>query len=103
MSKKSTKATKTTRTAPAAKPPARKKASRPSRRVPKVTEFKLKSEPLPVWREAKADLERWMLTEALGRTAGNMAAAGRLLGITKVAVLHAVRRHGLEELTSASQ
>ena len=32
-------------------------------------------------------------------TDGNMAAASRLLGITKVAVLHAVRRHDLEEHT----
>ena len=40
-----------------------------------------------------------MLIEALNRTDGNMAAASRLLGITKVAVLHAVRRHDLEEYT----
>jgi transcriptional regulator with GAF, ATPase, and Fis domain len=102
MSKKTTKPSKTTRTAPkAAKPAARPKAARPARKAPKPTEFKLKSEPLPVWRDAKATLERWMLSEALARTSGNMAAAGRMLGITKVAILHAVRRHGLEELTQS--
>lgn len=82
--------------------PARTAAARPSRRGPKPVEFRLKADPLPIWRDAKADLERWMLTEALQRTGGNMAAAGRVLGITKVAVLHAVRRHGLEELTQGN-
>jgi transcriptional regulator with GAF, ATPase, and Fis domain len=64
--------------------------------------FSIPSDPLPSWREAKTDLERWLLREALARTDGNMAAAGRLLGITKVAILHAVRRHGLERLTNAA-
>jgi transcriptional regulator with GAF, ATPase, and Fis domain len=63
------------------------------------TEFKLGADPIPTWRDAKAALERWLLTEALRRTNGNMAAAGRLLGVTKVAVLHAVRRHSLQSLT----
>ena len=44
-----------------------------------------------------------MLKEALTRTDGNMAAASRLLGITKVAVLHAVRRHELEEYTRSRE
>lgn len=44
-----------------------------------------------------------MLIEALKRTDGNMAAASRLLGITKVAVLHAVRRHELEEHTRSRE
>jgi transcriptional regulator with GAF, ATPase, and Fis domain len=102
QSKASNKVSKATKATKAAKPPARAKAARPTRRAPKSTEFKLKAEPLPVWRDAKATLERWMLTEALTRTGGNMAAAGRILGITKVAILHAVRRHGLEALTSGA-
>ena len=65
----------------------------------KRSQFVLSSEPLPRWREAKANLEKWMLIEALERTDGNMAAASRMLGITKVAVLHAVRRHDLEAHT----
>ena len=72
--------------------------SRPGRTT-KAPNFTLSANPLPKWREAKANLERWMLIEALGRTDGNMAAASRLLGITKVAVLHAVRRHDLEQYT----
>ncbi|HQR39531.1 MAG TPA: helix-turn-helix domain-containing protein [Blastocatellia bacterium] len=60
--------------------------------------FRLASDPLPSWRDAKIRLERWLLSEALVATSGNMAAASRLLGITKVAVLHAVRRHHLESL-----
>jgi transcriptional regulator with GAF, ATPase, and Fis domain len=60
--------------------------------------FWLAAEPLPTWREAKTRLERWLLTEALVASRGNMAAASRMLGITKVAVLHAVRRHHLETL-----
>ena len=63
------------------------------------TDFSLGADPIPTWRDAKAALERWLLTEALKRTQGNMAAAGRLLGVTKVAVLHAVRRHSLQALT----
>ena len=78
------------------------KSKMQSRRAPKVSEFKVKSQPLPLWRDAKSSLERWLLTEALRNADGNMAAAGRLLGITKVAVLHAVRRHGLEEFTEPS-
>jgi transcriptional regulator with GAF, ATPase, and Fis domain len=103
MTKKPTKATKSTKATKTAKPAKAVPAvvARRGRKAPKMTEFKLKPEPLPVWREAKASLEQWMLTEALRRSGGNMAAAGRLLGITKVAVLHAVRRHGLEELTHA--
>ena len=60
--------------------------------------FRLARDPLPTWRDAKMRLERWLLSEALVATHGNMAAASRLLGITKVAVLHAVRRHHLESL-----
>lgn len=78
------------------------KGNRPSRNGrsgSKRSQFVLGSEPLPKWREAKANLERWMLIEALNRTDGNMAAASRLLGITKVAVLHAVRRHELDAYT----
>jgi transcriptional regulator with GAF, ATPase, and Fis domain len=74
-----------------------------SGRVTKAPQFVLSAEPLPRWREAKANLERWMLKEALTRTDGNMAAASRLLGITKVAVLHAVRRHELEEFTRSRE
>ena len=70
-----------------------------SGRSTRPAQFTLSANPLPKWREAKADIERWMLIEALGRTDGNMAAASRLLGITKVAVLHAVRRHELESYT----
>lgn len=44
-----------------------------------------------------------MLVEALTRSRGNMAAASRLLGITKVAVLHAVRRHDLMSYTKARE
>ena len=75
---------------------------RPSR-APKSPSFTLSADPLPKWREAKASLERWMLKEALSRTDGNMAAASRLLGITKVAVLHAVRRHDLEAYTRSRE
>ena len=75
------------------------KGTRSGRKGTRTTEFRIPGEPLPLWRDAKATLEQWMLTEALHRTGGNMAAAGRLLGITKVAILHAVRRHGLETLT----
>ncbi len=75
------------------------RASRNGRSGSQRSQFVLTSEPLPKWREAKANLERWMLIEALNRTDGNMAAASRLLGITKVAVLHAVRRHDLEDHT----
>lgn len=63
--------------------------------------FAIVADPIPNWREAKASLERWMLVEALTRSRGNMAAASRLLGITKVAVLHAVRRHKLGSYTKA--
>lgn len=66
-------------------------------------DFTLSADALPTWREAKAALERWLLAEALRRTRGNMAAAGRILGVTKVAVLHAVRRHQLEALTRPGQ
>jgi transcriptional regulator with GAF, ATPase, and Fis domain len=66
-------------------------------------DFRLGADQLPSWRDAKAALERWLLTEALRRTGGNMAAAGRMLGVTKVAVLHAVRRHGLDALTRPVQ
>jgi transcriptional regulator with GAF, ATPase, and Fis domain len=74
-----------------------------SGRSTRSTQFTLAANPLPQWREAKANLERWMLVEALGRTDGNMAAASRLLGITKVAVLHAVRRHELESHTRSRE
>ena len=81
------------------------KSGRTSRpvRATKSPNFILSAEPLPKWREAKANLERWMLKEALTRTDGNMAAASRLLGITKVAVLHAVRRHDLEAYTRSRE
>jgi transcriptional regulator with GAF, ATPase, and Fis domain len=79
------------------------RTERAGRRQKRNAQFSLTAEPLPKWREAKGQLEQWMLEEALGRTNGNMAAAGRLLGITKVAVLHAVRRHGLVELTRGQQ
>lgn len=81
------------------------KSGRASRsgRTSKSPVFSLSAEPLPKWREAKANLERWMLKEALSRTDGNMAAASRLLGITKVAVLHAVRRHDLEAFTRSRE
>lgn len=81
------------------------KSGRASRagRVQKSPHFSLSADPLPKWREAKANLERWMLKEALTRTDGNMAAASRLLGITKVAVLHAVRRHDLEAYTRSRE
>ena len=72
---------------------------RTAKRTRRKSEFRLSADDLTSWREAKASLERWMLTEALERTEGNMAAAGRLLGVTKVAILHAVRRHNLGELT----
>jgi transcriptional regulator with GAF, ATPase, and Fis domain len=72
-------------------------------RTSKSPQFTLSADPLPKWREAKANLERWMLKEALTRTDGNMAAASRLLGITKVAVLHAVRRHDLEAFTRSRE
>lgn len=65
--------------------------------------FALGADPLPNWREAKASLERWMLIEALTRSRGNMAAASRMLGITKVAVLHAVRRHELGAYTKSHE
>lgn len=65
--------------------------------------FAIVADPIPNWREAKASLERWMLVEALTRSRGNMAAASRLLGITKVAVLHAVRRHDLVSYTKARE
>ena len=81
----------------------RGRGSRSSRKRVRAEGFILPAEPLPSWREAKAGVERWMLREALRRTGGNMAAAGRLLGITKVAVLHAVRRHELEELVRAPE
>lgn len=76
--------------------------------MPKLTNkknktFSLSAEPLPLWRDAKGAVEQWMLEITLERTGGNMAAAGRLLGITKVAVLHAVRRHGLEHLTQKEE
>jgi transcriptional regulator with GAF, ATPase, and Fis domain len=74
--------------------------ARTGRKRVRRSSFTLTAEPIPSWRGAKTDLERWLLREALGRTDGNMAAAGRLLGITKVAILHAVRRHGLEKLTN---
>lgn len=61
--------------------------------------FTLGGDPLPSWKEAKASLERWLLEHALAESGGNMAAAARRLDITKVAVLHAVRRHGLEPMT----
>lgn len=77
--------------------------SRNGRSASKHPYFTLPADPLPQWREAKANLERWMLIEALKRTDGNMAAASRLLGITKVAVLHAVRRHELEEHTRSRE
>jgi transcriptional regulator with GAF, ATPase, and Fis domain len=81
------------------------KSGRTSRtgRTTKSPQFTLSADPLPKWREAKANLERWMLKEALTRTDGNMAAASRLLGITKVAVLHAVRRHDLESYTRSRE
>lgn len=44
-----------------------------------------------------------MLIEALTRSRGNMAAASRMLGITKVAVLHAVRRHELGAYTKSHE
>lgn len=66
--------------------------------APRAESFRLARDPLPTWREAKNRLERWLLSEALVATRGNMAAASRMLGITKVAVLHAVRRHHLESL-----
>lgn len=69
-----------------------------SRKPAKPKAFTLNAAPLPNWREAKRVMEKWMLTIALRETGGNMAAAARRLGITKVAVLHAVRRHGLEDL-----
>ena len=75
------------------------RVARPGRKRSRDSFFTLPAEPFPLWRDAKAALERWMLVEALTRTSGNMAAAGRMLGITKVAVLHAVRRHNLEALT----
>ena len=78
------------------------RGSRPGR-TSKSPQFTLSADPLPRWREAKASLERWMLKEALTRTDGNMAAASRLLGITKVAVLHAVRRHDLEAYTRSRE
>jgi transcriptional regulator with GAF, ATPase, and Fis domain len=78
------------------------RVTRPGRTT-KSPQFTLPAEPLPKWREAKANLERWMLKEALNRTDGNMAAASRLLGITKVAVLHAVRRHDLEAYTRSRE
>ena len=78
------------------------RGTRPGR-VSKSPQFTLSADPLPKWREAKANLERWMLKEALTRTDGNMAAASRLLGITKVAVLHAVRRHDLEAYTRSRE
>ena len=74
-----------------------------SGRTVRSPQFSLTANPLPQWRDAKASLERWMLIEALGRTDGNMAAASRLLGITKVAVLHAVRRHELEAYTRSRE
>jgi transcriptional regulator with GAF, ATPase, and Fis domain len=81
-----------------------KSTKRPrSGRSTRSAQFTIPSNPLPQWREAKANLERWMLIEALGRTEGNMAAASRLLGITKVAVLHAVRRHELESYTRSRE
>ena len=64
-----------------------------------IPPFAIEADPLPQWRDAKAQLERWMLKRALNECGGNMAAASRKLGITKVAVLHAVRRHGLSDLT----
>lgn len=78
-------------------------SSRSGRQSTKVSQFTLSASPIPKWREAKAGLERWMLIEALKVTDGNMAAASRLLGITKVAVLHAVRRHDLEEHTRSRE
>lgn len=62
-------------------------------------EFTLSAEAIPEWKAAKSALEQWLLTLALRECDGNMAAAGRRLGITKVAVFHAVRRHGLDRLT----
>lgn len=55
--------------------------------------FSVPLDPLPKWKDAKRGLEREMLVAALGQTGGNQAAAGRLMGLTKVAVMHAVRRH----------
>lgn len=81
-----------------AKNPKSGRAPRPARAT-KTPQFTLAAEPLPKWRDAKAGLERWLLIQALTKTGGNMAAASRLLGITKVAVLHAVRRHDLEAYT----
>ena len=72
------------------------------RRGTRASDFTLDAEPLPYWRDAKQAVEQWLLERALARTGGNMAAAARQLGITKVAVLHAVRRHNLEHLTGRS-
>jgi transcriptional regulator with GAF, ATPase, and Fis domain len=69
------------------------------RRAPAT--FTIASDPIPSWREAKAALERWLLARALAECDGNMAAAGRRLGITKVAVLHAVRRHNINPVAPA--
>ncbi len=64
-------------------------------KVRRKGDFRLDSQPIPAWRDAKAKLETWLLECALAESGGNMAAAGRRLGITKVAVLHAIRRHEL--------
>lgn len=69
-----------------------------SKKSAKPKPFTLSARPVPEWKDAKIALEKWMLTNALIETQGNMAAAARRLGITKVAVLHAVRRHSLEDL-----
>ncbi len=65
------------------------------------SQFVIAGDPVPSWFESKARLEQWLLKRALAESDGNMAEAARQLGITKVAVLHAVRRHGLESHVKA--
>ena len=67
-----------------------------------MPDFRLKADPLPDWREARHALERWLLEGALRRSGGNMAAAAREIGITKVAVLHAAGRLGVDPATFRS-
>ena len=69
----------------------------------KAKPFALAGDPLPEWREAEASLKRWLLTRALAESGGNISGAACRLGVTKVAVLHAVRRHGLEAAAGAGR